>query len=165
MKDNIFQITRSPLHKGELPPWHCPQLLAKWVIHQWELHPLKLTVWCEITSERVLGPYFFKDNSENTVMITGKRYCQMLRNFVFPAVENTPGLWWQQDGYSLSQRIHAAVKANFQRKNNFQKCRVTFPIWRPQISFYGDIWNSECLLLSPELLLNWRTIFIRKFEW
>ncbi|KAJ4442464.1 hypothetical protein ANN_04050 [Periplaneta americana] len=22
----------------------------------------------------------------------------MLRNFVFPEIENTPGIWWQQDG-------------------------------------------------------------------
>ena len=51
-----------------------------------------------ISSERVLRLYFFEDDNWNKVMINSKRYYQMLRNFVFPSVENTSGMWWEQDG-------------------------------------------------------------------
>ena len=29
-------------------------------IHEYPLHPLKVTVWCGITSSRIIGPYFLK---------------------------------------------------------------------------------------------------------
>ena len=64
------------------------------VIHQHELHPLKVTIWCGVTSERVIGPYFFEDEDGNTVTVTGDRYREMLENFLRPAVEYKPGTSW-----------------------------------------------------------------------
>ncbi|XP_023311192.1 uncharacterized protein LOC111692289 [Anoplophora glabripennis] len=68
------------------------------VVQQRQLHPLKCTVWCGISSERIIGPYFFENEHGVAVSITGVRYRTMLENFLRPAVENHPQVWFQQDG-------------------------------------------------------------------
>ena len=62
-----------------------------------QLHPQKCTVWCGVTVDEVIGPYFFKNEGEN-VTVTGARYRQMLEDFVRPWVQNKPSMWFQQDG-------------------------------------------------------------------
>ena len=44
------------------------------IVHQRKLHPIKCTVWCGVTSERVIGPYFFEDKEGVTVTITENRF-------------------------------------------------------------------------------------------
>ena len=46
-------------------------------VHQCELHPIKCTIWCGVTLERVIGPYFFKDEGV-TVMVTAQCYQQRI---------------------------------------------------------------------------------------
>src|SRR5258705_3766823 len=49
------------------------------VIHQCELHPIKVAVWRGVTPERVIGPYYFEDDEDgNTVTVTGDRYREMV---------------------------------------------------------------------------------------
>ncbi|CAK9799249.1 Transposable element Tc3 transposase [Anthophora plagiata] len=67
-------------------------------VHQRQLHPLKCTVWCGISSERIIGPYFFESEAGDAVTINAAQYQAMLENFLRPAVENHPQLWFQQDG-------------------------------------------------------------------
>ena len=43
-------------------------------VHQRELHPLKCTVLCAITSNEIIGPYFFEEDDGNAVTVTGERY-------------------------------------------------------------------------------------------
>ena len=47
-------------------------------VHQRELHPVKCTVWCTITSNKIIGPYFFEDDG-NAVTVTGERYSDALK--------------------------------------------------------------------------------------
>lgn len=68
------------------------------VLHQRQLHPVKCTVWCGVSSERIIGPYFFENERGVAISINGDRYRAMLENFVRPAVENHPQIWFQQDG-------------------------------------------------------------------
>ncbi|KZC15025.1 hypothetical protein WN55_08618 [Dufourea novaeangliae] len=67
-------------------------------VHQQQLHPLKCTVWCGISSERIIGPYFFENEAGNAITINAAQYRAMLENFLRPAVENHPQLWFQQGG-------------------------------------------------------------------
>ena len=53
-------------------------------VHAIPLHPVKVTAWCGVTSERVIGPFFFEDANENAVTVTAERYRDMLVNFVQP---------------------------------------------------------------------------------
>lgn len=68
------------------------------IIHERQLHPLKVTVWCGVTSTRVIGPYFFEGEDGETVTVNGERYRAMIENLIRPEVEDKPETWWQQDG-------------------------------------------------------------------
>ena len=37
-------------------------------VHASPMHPVKVTVWCGVNSERVIGPFFFEDANENAVL-------------------------------------------------------------------------------------------------
>ena len=61
-------------------------------------NPQKCTVWCGITSEAIIGPYFFEDTDGHQINVNGIRYRQMIREIVLPFIENKPDMWFQQDG-------------------------------------------------------------------
>nr|CAH7718998.1 unnamed protein product [Callosobruchus chinensis] len=42
-------------------------------IHQYPLFPVKCTVWCAVTSQRIIGPYFFETDDGNRVPVRAKR--------------------------------------------------------------------------------------------
>ena len=67
-------------------------------VHQRELYPVMCTVWGKITANEIIGPYFFEVDNGNAVTVTGERYRAMLRNFLWPAIENRVRMWFQQDG-------------------------------------------------------------------
>jgi hypothetical protein len=47
-------------------------------LHERPLHSSKVTVWCAISSFGIIGPYFFEDERERAVSVTGPRYVHML---------------------------------------------------------------------------------------
>ena len=51
-------------------------------LHQSPLHPEKVTVWSAICSTGIIGPYFFEDENDETVTVTGVRYRHMIQNFL-----------------------------------------------------------------------------------
>jgi len=59
------------------------------------LHPLKLTVFCAINADGILGPYFFEET------INGERYHEFIKETFIPDAVNENWLtdcWFQQDG-------------------------------------------------------------------
>jgi len=70
------------------------------IIHEEPLHDQKVTVWCGITAEKVIGPYFFQDVHGKAITVNGERYRAMIRDFLMPKVEENEmqGYWFQQDG-------------------------------------------------------------------
>ena len=55
----------------------------------------KITVWCGMTSSRIIGPFFIHDT------MNAERYLCMLRNQVWPAIstwENFDRMFFMQDG-------------------------------------------------------------------
>ena len=104
-------------------------------VHQRELHPVKCTVWCAITANEIIRPYFYEDDDGNAVTVTGERYRAMLQNFLWPAIENRVRMWFQQDGATA----HTA-------RESIQLLQKRFN--RRIISQFGDInWPSR----SPDL--------------
>ena len=69
-------------------------------VHQRELHLIKCTIWCCITStsERAIEPYFFEDKEGVMVTATAQRYQQMIENCLRPAIQDNLEMWFQQDG-------------------------------------------------------------------
>lgn len=69
-------------------------------IEETPLHPQKVTVWCALWAEGIIGPYFFKNEAGNNVTVNGERYRAMINDFFVPELEDVDvdDLWFQQDG-------------------------------------------------------------------
>lgn len=74
------------------------------------LHPEKVTVWCGLHANGVLGPFFFKNEAGANVTVNAERYRAMLDDWFFPnvATHDLGGLWFQQDG-ATSHTAHATI--------------------------------------------------------
>uniref|UniRef100_A0A0N5C0I2 DDE_3 domain-containing protein n=1 Tax=Strongyloides papillosus TaxID=174720 RepID=A0A0N5C0I2_STREA len=59
----------------------------------------KVTVWCGITSSRVIGPYFFENESGSQETVSAQNYRDMIQNYLMPELEDTKGIWFTQDEY------------------------------------------------------------------
>jgi hypothetical protein len=108
-------------------------------LHKRPLHSSKVTVWCAISSFGIIGPYFFGDERDKAVTVTGPHYVHMLENFLDPELACHPvteETFFQQDGAtSHTARDSMAAVMNL------------FP--NHVISRYGDItWPAR----SPDLL-------------
>lgn len=108
------------------------------VVHERPLHSDKVTVWCAISSEGIIGPYFFEEDNR-CVTINSERYVNMLQQFLEPQLQqNDLGqVWFQQDGATA----HTA-------RNSMAVLREMFP--GRLISRYGDIpWPARSPDLTP----------------
>ena len=87
-------------------------------LHHHPLHSAKLTVWCEVSSHGIIGPYFFENEEGRTVTVKGEQYKVMLEtllcNKLHPCQQDL--LWFQQDGATA----HTA-------KISMQVLRTVFP--------------------------------------
>ena len=107
-------------------------------LHQRPLHSLKVTVWCAVFSEGIVGPYFFEEGG-STVTVTSARYVQMLDTFLQPELQrrgvDVSQVWFQQDGATA----HTA-------RLSMTKVQEMFP--HRVISRFGDVhWPAR----SPDL--------------
>ena len=52
------------------------------IIVEQQMHPLivRCTVWCGITSEKIIGPYFFENDEKFAVNVNGIQYQAMIAN-------------------------------------------------------------------------------------
>lgn len=114
------------------------------IIQETPLHPLKVTVWCGICVDRVIGPYFFEDAGGNAITVTGERYRTMLREFLIPSLDELglEHIWFQQDGATA----HTA-------RDTMDLVRDAFP--GRVISRFGDLpWPARSPdLTSPDFFL------------
>lgn len=64
------------------------------------LHDKRVTVWCGICSDCIIGPFFLDDDVGEAISVNGDRYRAMVNTFLREEIENN-GLedyWFQQDG-------------------------------------------------------------------
>ena len=64
-------------------------------VFEYEDHSPKINVWCAMSSDTIIGPYFFDKN------ITGQNYLEMLKDFLWPYVRSkgiASTIMFQQDG-------------------------------------------------------------------
>jgi hypothetical protein len=98
-------------------------------LHDRPLRSSKVTVWCAIYSFPIIGPYFFEDDRERAVTVTGLRYVHMLENFLGPELASHPvteETFFQQDGAT-----------NHTARYSVAAVRILFP--SHVIPRYGDI--------------------------
>ena len=48
---------------------------------QWPLHFIKCTAWVAISKHGIIGPYWFEDESELSLMVYSQRYIEVLQKF------------------------------------------------------------------------------------
>ena len=69
-------------------------------LHQHPLHNAKVTVWCAVSSDCIIGPYCFENALERTVNVNAEQYNvtpeTFLRSELHPRQQDL--LWLQQDG-------------------------------------------------------------------
>lgn len=107
-------------------------------IHERPLHSDRVTVWCAISMEGIIGPYFFEEN-DRAVTVNSERYVNMIQQFLEPEIQqmNVGLVWFQQDGATA----HTA-------RNSMAVLREFFP--GRLISRNGDIpWPARSPDLSP----------------
>ena len=75
------------------------------VVSQAPLHSAKCTAWCAISSNGIIGPFWFEDATGATVTVNAKRYREVLAKFWRSLNRRLGGntahlqrLWFQQDG-------------------------------------------------------------------
>ena len=47
-----------------------------------------MTVWSAICSTGIIGLYFFEDENDKTVTVTGERYRHMIQNFLIHELDS-----------------------------------------------------------------------------
>ena len=110
-------------------------------IHEKPLHSEKVTVWCAMTHNVIIGPYFF----EGTV--DGEAYRHMILNFMIPELNRQgkaiANMWFQQDGAPphTSLETRAVLRRYFEGR---------------LISRFGDIhWPPRSPDLTPPDFFLW----------
>jgi hypothetical protein len=118
-------------------------------LHERPLSNSIVTVWCVMSLFRIIGPYFFEDEKEKAVTVTGPRYIHMLENFLGPVLARHPvtkETFFQQDGATS----HTA-------RDSMAAVRNLFP--NHVISRYGDItWPARSPNLSACDFFLWRCL-------
>uniref|UniRef100_A0A0K0EGX0 DDE_3 domain-containing protein n=1 Tax=Strongyloides stercoralis TaxID=6248 RepID=A0A0K0EGX0_STRER len=100
------------------------------------LQPKKLTVWCSLTSKKIIGPYYFEDEEGKTLTINGNRYREMIETFLIPEVQGKERLRFQQDGAPPHQAKETIelLKTVFGNRIISQNCDFKWPARSPDLT-------------------------------
>ena len=94
----------------------------------------KVMVWCAITKEGVLGPFFFDET------VTGKLYLQMLRSFYLPAARrkgfDLQKTYFMQDGASVhcTEEVLNFLKNVLGDRVISRRCSFSWPPYSPDLN-------------------------------
>lgn len=108
-------------------------------LHETELHPLRVTVWCAVSSRFIVGPYFFEENG-HPVTVTGDRYLNMLREFFYPELRRKRisfnSVWFQQDGAGphIAQPVMTELRRKFPNKLISRNSTFRWPPRSPDLT-------------------------------
>ena len=69
-------------------------------MHEIQLYPKRLTVWCGFHSGGVIGPFFFFDENGAPTTVNGDRYRATIPEYFWTQFDtmNVDDMWFQQDG-------------------------------------------------------------------
>lgn len=74
-------------------------------------HTQRVPVWSGISAFIVIVPYFFEDETGNTVTLTSDRHVRMVNEVLFPELHrcdiDLATIWCQQDGYTARPSMDA----------------------------------------------------------
>jgi len=124
------------------------------ILHETELHPERVTVWCAVSSRCIVGPYFFEENGV-TVTVNGDRYLNMLKEFFYPELRQRRipfnSIWFQQDGATahIARPVMEELQRKFPNKLISRNSTFRWPPRSPDLTapdfFYGVMSNKRCI--------------------
>ena len=97
------------------------------------LHSRKCTAWCALSSDGIIGPYWFEDNAENAVTVKQENYRHVIKKFTACLRGrrfDLKKLWFQQDGATP----HTAVETRKLLSEKFEDRLISLKashIWAP----------------------------------
>lgn len=105
------------------------------------LHSPKVTEWCALSVNGIIGPYFFENATGATITVSGEVYRQKIFNYFIPQLQEhsaySSRTWFQQDGATC----HTG-------RTTMDQLRELFP--QKLISRFGDItWPPRSPDLTP----------------
>ena len=99
--------------------------------HEREMNSPKVNVWCAVLRNKVIGPYFFP---EETVNQDG--YLKMLEEYALPILQRMPRILFQQDGAPphWGLRVRALLDREFPNKWIGRGGPISWPARSPDIT-------------------------------
>lgn len=63
------------------------------------MHPQRVNVCCRFWAVGIIGPFYFRYEQGDAVIVNGERYHTMLNEFLFPNIQENDmdDIWFQQD--------------------------------------------------------------------
>ena len=108
-------------------------------LHEKPLHCPRVTVWCAVGKNTVIGPYFFEENGV-TVTVNSDRYLTMLNEFFIPQLRRKRiplrNVWFQQDGATChtSNATMTFLRQKFPGRLISRRGDVSWPPRSPDLS-------------------------------
>ena len=108
------------------------------VVAQRQAHPQKVTIWAAISSQGLIGPYFFEDAGGLPVTVDGQRYLNMLQTHFLPDFQllstNYPmNRYFMQDGARahILRSVITFITSVFGTRTFGEKLNVHWPARSP----------------------------------
>jgi len=136
------------------------------------LHSPKVTVWCAVKNDFVIGPYFFQQQEDElheptTVTVTGARYLQLLQTILVPELQNRGVLQdtiFQQDGAPphIARPVKTFLQQQFGEKIISRSFANNWPSRSPDLNPL-DYWlwgylKHRVFLRQPHTLAELRNV-------
>ena len=154
---------------GEAPP---DEVLQK------PLHSPKVTVWCALSAQGVIGPFFFEDRDGNTTTINKDRYISVLQKFwralLKKCADTLHQQWMQQDGATphTARTSLEWLSGHFDARIISRRSAIPWPAHSPDLTpldffLWGEL-KSRVYESEPESLDDLKSkikMAVREFEW
>lgn len=131
-------------------------------LHERPLHSDRVTVWCAMSRNGIIGPFFFEDDNGGAVTVNSQRYVNMLQTFFAPRLEEMEreNVWFQQDGATAhtSRACMEVLRAMFPERLISLRGDITWPARSPDIApcdfFLWGYLKAEVFKHRPTTLLQ-----------
>ena len=106
------------------------------------LHSPKVTVWCALSGQGIIGPFFFEDRDGNTTTINKDRYISILKKFwrslVRKCADTLHQQWLQQDGATphTARTSLEWLSGHFEARIISRRSAISRPAHSPDLTPY-----------------------------
>ena len=104
------------------------------------LHSPKVTVWCALSAQGIIGPFFFENGAGETVTVNSRRYLAVLKRFLRAltarCADTLSQQWLQQDGATAhtSRANLAWLHERLEGRLISRRAAVTWPPHSPDLT-------------------------------